>query len=126
MAPPTVPELLVPTLELPPARGAERPGSKRRQLALEDGQAAPLLPRPRLRGHQLREAGEPDAAALLRRVAQGEELVAGAGRRQQPRVLLGDPALHLHSHGDLRLLQHQLPIAERDTIKVLSGIHCSF
>ena len=79
MAPPTVPELLVPTLELPPARGAERPGSEHCQLALEDGQAAPVLPRPRLR---LREAGKPDAAALLRRLAQGEGLLAGPLRRQ--------------------------------------------
>jgi len=86
VAPSAISNLFVSALELPPAWGAERPGSEHGQLAVEDGEAAAtLLPRElRLRGHGLRrEAGEPDAAALLRRVAQGEGLLARPFRRER-------------------------------------------
>ncbi|ONM14294.1 Putative growth-regulating factor 6 [Zea mays] len=108
----------VPGHKLPSVRRAERSGREHHRLAAQDAEGAPLLLRERLRDP---EAGEPDAAPLLRRVAQVEGLVAGAERGQQPR-LLGHPALHLHPHGALRL-QHQLQIAEWNTVKMNLSNH---
>ncbi|AQK73910.1 Growth-regulating factor 6, partial [Zea mays] len=118
------PQLVVPALELPTSRGAGRPGRPEQhgELAAEDGEAAAalVLPRERHRGRhghglRLREAGGPDAAALLRRVAQGAGLLAGPLRRdRQPRLVPpGDPAVDVHTHGVLRLLRGQLPVAQR-------------